>query len=128
MRQGADRRHPATFGGNPFATTVGVATFTTMLEDRLPERADRVGTHLIGRLRALAATAAHASVRGKGLLVGIELDRPAGPIVDACRDRGLLILTAGEKILRADPPLIVDEGDADRAVAIVGDALRQAKP
>ena len=40
--------HGTTFGGNPFATTVGVATFTTMLEDRLPERADRVGTHLIG--------------------------------------------------------------------------------
>ena len=55
-------------------------------------------------------------------------DRPAGPIVDACRDRGLLILTAGEKILRMTPPLIVDESDADRAVAIVGDALRQSKP
>ena len=46
--------HGTTFGGNPFATTVGVATFTTMLEDKLPERADRVGTHLMQRLRALA--------------------------------------------------------------------------
>ena len=63
--------------------------------------------------------------RGKGLLIGIELDRPAGAVVDACRDRGLLVLTAGEKILRMTPPLIVDEGDADRAVAIVGDALRR---
>jgi 4-aminobutyrate aminotransferase len=121
--------HGTTFGGNPFATTVGVATFTTMLEDRLPERADRVGTHLMARLRALAGTVpAIREVRGKGLLVGIEIDRVAGPIVDACRDRGLLILTAGEKILRMTPPLIVDESDADRAVAIVGDALRQAKP
>jgi 4-aminobutyrate aminotransferase-like enzyme len=48
--------------------------------------------------------------------------------VDACRDRGLLVLTAGEKVLRMTPPLIVDEHDADRAVAIVGDALRQTKP
>jgi acetylornithine/succinyldiaminopimelate/putrescine aminotransferase len=67
-------------------------------------------------------------IRGKGLLIGLELDRPAGAVVDACRDRGLLVLTAGEKILRMTPPLIVDEHDADRAVAIVGDVLRQTKP
>jgi acetylornithine aminotransferase len=88
-----------------------------------------VGAHLQERLRTLASSVpAIREVRGKGLLVGIEIDRAAGPIVDACRDRGLLILTAGEKILRMTPPLIVDEGDADRAVAIVGDALRQSKP
>jgi acetylornithine aminotransferase/acetylornithine/N-succinyldiaminopimelate aminotransferase len=121
--------HGTTFGGNPFATTVGVATFTTMLEDKLPERADRVGTHLIQRLRALAGTVpAIKEVRGKGCLIGIDLDRPAGQVVDACRDRGLLVLTAGEKILRMTPPLIVDENDADRAVAIVGDVLKQPKP
>jgi acetylornithine/succinyldiaminopimelate/putrescine aminotransferase len=121
--------HGTTFGGNPFATTVGVATFTTMLEDRLPERAGKVGGHLMERLRALASgMPAIREVRGKGLLIGIEIDRLAGPVVDACRDRGLLILTAGEKILRMTPPLIVGEDEADRAVAIVGDALRQAKP
>jgi acetylornithine/N-succinyldiaminopimelate aminotransferase len=121
--------HGTTFGGNPFATTVGVATFTTMLEDRLAERADRVGTHLAGRLRTLATgLPAIREVRGKGLLIGIDLDRPAGAVVDGCRDRGLLVLTAGEKILRMTPPLIVDEHDADRAVAIVGDVLRQPKP
>jgi acetylornithine aminotransferase len=81
------------------------------------------------RLRALASgMPAIREVRGKGLLIGIEIDRLAGPVVDACRDRGLLILTAGEKILRMTPPLIVGEDEADRAVAIVGDALRQAKP
>ena len=96
-----------------------------MLEDRLPERADRVGTHLIGRLRALAATACRRSARSAR---ASSASSSTGPVVDACRDRGLLVLTAGEKILRMTPPLIVDEGDADRAVAIVGDALRQAKP
>ena len=83
----------------------------------------------MGRLRALASgLPAIREVRGKGLLIGMDLDRPAGSVVDACRDRGLLVLTAGEKILRMTPPLIVDEHDADRAVAIVGDALRQTKP
>jgi acetylornithine aminotransferase/acetylornithine/N-succinyldiaminopimelate aminotransferase len=116
--------HGTTFGGNPFATTVGVATFTTMLEDKLPERADRVGTYLVERLRGLTTKVpAIREVRGKGLLIGIDVDRPAGAVVDACRDRGLLILTAGEKILRLTPPLVIDESDVDRAVAIVADAL-----
>ncbi|MBI2469426.1 MAG: aspartate aminotransferase family protein, partial [Candidatus Rokubacteria bacterium] len=70
--------HGTTFGGNPFATTVGVATMTTLLEEKLSERADRVGTHLIERLRALAQRCpAIKAVRGKGLLVGMDLDRPA---------------------------------------------------
>jgi acetylornithine aminotransferase/acetylornithine/N-succinyldiaminopimelate aminotransferase len=121
--------HGTTFGGNPFATTVGVATFTTLLEDRLADRAERVGAHLHGRLRALAArTAAIREIRGKGLLVGVELDRPAGAVVDGCRERGLLVLTAGEKILRMTPPLVIDEADVDRAVAIVGDVLGAGAP
>jgi acetylornithine/N-succinyldiaminopimelate aminotransferase len=116
--------HGTTFGGNPFATTVGVATMTTMLEDKLADRADRVGSHLLARLRALATRVpAIREVRGKGLLVGIELDRAAGPVVVACRERGLLVLTAGDQILRMTPPLIIDEGDVDRAVATVEAAL-----
>jgi acetylornithine/succinyldiaminopimelate/putrescine aminotransferase len=62
-------------------------------------------------------------VRGKGLLIGIELDRAAGPVVGACRERGLLVLTAGDQILRMTPPLIIDEADVDRAVAAVEAAL-----
>jgi acetylornithine aminotransferase/acetylornithine/N-succinyldiaminopimelate aminotransferase len=116
--------HGTTFGGNPFATTVGVATFTTMLEDRLPERAGRIGTHLIGRLRSLAASVpAIREVRGKGLLIGMDLDRPAGPVVDACREQGLLVLTAGDRVLRLAPPLIAGEDDCDRALAVIERAL-----
>jgi acetylornithine aminotransferase/acetylornithine/N-succinyldiaminopimelate aminotransferase len=116
--------HGTTFGGNPFATTVGVATVTTMLEDKLPERADRVGGHLFERLRAVAQrTPAVKVVRGKGLLVGVELDRPAGPVVTACREQGLLVLTAGDTVLRMTPPLVVQEADVDRAVDIVAGAL-----
>ena len=62
-------------------------------------------------------------VRGKGLLLGIELDRPAGPIVGACRDAGLLILTAGDTVLRLTPPLIVEEANVDRAIDILGAVL-----
>jgi acetylornithine/N-succinyldiaminopimelate aminotransferase len=120
--------HGTTFGGNPFATTVGVAAFTAILEERLPERADQMGRYLTERLRALAArTPAIREIRGKGLLVGIDLDRPAGPVVDACRERGLLVLTAGETVLRMTPPLIIDGADVDHAVAIVGDVLEHGR-
>jgi predicted acetylornithine/succinylornithine family transaminase len=112
--------HGTTFGGNPFATTVGVATVTTMLEDKLPEHADRVGGYLLDRLREAAQrVAAIKAVRGKGLLVGLDLDRPAGDVVTACRDRGLLVLVAGDRVLRLTPPLVVGEADVDRAVEIV---------
>jgi acetylornithine aminotransferase/acetylornithine/N-succinyldiaminopimelate aminotransferase len=119
--------HGTTFGGNPFATTVGLVTLTTMLEDKVPDRADRMGARLLDRLRALAATGAGIrEVRGKGLLIGLELDRPAGPVVDACRDRGLLVLTAGERVLRMTPPLVIEESDVDRGVGIVGEVLARA--
>ncbi len=121
--------HGTTFGGNPFATTVGVATVTTLLEEKLPGRADRVGGYLIERLRGMAArTPAIKEVRGKGLLVGVELDRPAGPLVTACRDRGLLVLTAGDNVVRMTPPLVVGEADVDQAIETVAHVLDRSQP
>ncbi|MGH7268711.1 MAG: acetylornithine transaminase [Candidatus Rokuibacteriota bacterium] len=119
--------HGSTFGGNPFATTVGVATFTTLLEDKLPERADRVGGYLLDRLRAAARRiSAIKTVRGKGLLVGIDLDRPAGGVVTGCREQGLLVLTAGDAVLRLTPPLVVEEADVDHAVEILARVLARS--
>ncbi len=116
--------HGSTFGGNPFATTVAVATLTTLLEEKLPERAARLGAYLQDRLRALASrTPAIKLVRGKGLLVGMDLDRAAAGVVSACRDQGLLVLTAGDAVLRLSPPLVVEEADVDRAVEILAQAL-----
>jgi predicted acetylornithine/succinylornithine family transaminase len=114
--------HGTTFGGNPFATTIGVATFTTMIEEKLPERAERLGSHLLDRLRSLGLPAIKG-VRGKGLLVGVDLDRAAGDVVTGCRQQGLLVLTSGEAVLRMTPPLVVGEGDIDRAVEIVRTVL-----
>ncbi len=116
--------HGTTFGGNPLATAVGVATVTTLLEEKLPERAERVGAYLMEGLRALAArTPAVQAVRGKGLLVGVDLDRPAQEVVTACRAAGLLVLTAGDRVLRLTPPLVVGEAEVDQALEILGRVL-----
>jgi acetylornithine aminotransferase/acetylornithine/N-succinyldiaminopimelate aminotransferase len=116
--------HGSTFGGNPFATAVALAAFTTVLDDKIAERAARMGRHLADGLRRLAAGRADVrEVRGRGLLIGMELLRPAAPVMDACRGAGLLVLTAGEKVLRLAPPLIVDEGHCEQALAIIERAL-----
>ena len=119
--------HATTFGGTPFVTSVALATLTTLLEEKLPERAARLGRHLTNGLAALEAKHSFIqAVRGKGLLIGIQLTRPAAPIVAACREAGLLILTAGDAVLRLAPPLIVDEGTCDRALGILDSALAKA--
>ena len=118
--------HGSTFGGTPFVTSVALATLTTVIGEKVPEHAARMGRELMDGMRAIQAAGAPIStVRGKGLLIGIELTRPAGPYVDACREAGLLVLSAGDKVLRLTPPLIVESADCQRALAIVGDVLRR---
>ncbi len=116
--------HGSTFGGTPFVASVALATLTTLLEEKLPERAARVGQHLLTGLLSLKAKhPVIREVRGKGLLLGVELTRPAAQVVTACREAGLLILTAGETVVRLTPPLIVDEAACDRALALLDSVL-----
>jgi predicted acetylornithine/succinylornithine family transaminase len=119
--------HGSTFGGTPFVASVALATLTTVLDEKIPDRAARMGQRLMDGLRALGGRhPAIREVRGRGLLIGVGLSRPVGPLVDACREAGLLVLSAGEQVLRLAPPLIVEERDCDRALAIIDAVL--AKP
>jgi acetylornithine/N-succinyldiaminopimelate aminotransferase len=119
--------HGSTFAGSAFVTSVALATLTTVIGDKLPERAAQRGRELMEGARELQRKQPVISeVRGRGLLIGVELTRPAAPVVDACRDAGLLVLTAGEKVVRLAPPLIVESADCRRALEILGTALGQA--
>jgi acetylornithine/N-succinyldiaminopimelate aminotransferase len=117
--------HGSTFGGNPFATAVGLTVLTTLLEERLPERAARMGRLLCERLETVRARHPKAvkEIRAKGLLVGMDLVAPVGEVVTACRERGLLALTAGDNTLRFAPALVLAEADVDKACGIVDRAL-----
>jgi predicted acetylornithine/succinylornithine family transaminase len=116
--------HASTFGGTPFVTSVALTTLQTVIGEKIPERAAASGRLLMDRLRELGQrSGAIREVRGRGLLIGIELDRPAGPVVDACREAGLLTLTAGERVLRLTPPLIVEAADCEQALGVIGRAL-----
>jgi acetylornithine/N-succinyldiaminopimelate aminotransferase len=119
--------HGSTFGGTPFVCSVALATLTAILEDKIAERAAARGRQLMDGLRTLATRRPTIrEVRGRGLLIGAELDRPVAPVVDACREAGLLVLSAGERVLRLAPPLIVEAADCARALEIVDGALGQA--
>jgi len=122
--------HGSTFGGNPLATAVGVTVFSTLIEDKLAERAGRVGKLLLQGLEAVRAKHPKAvkEVRGRGLLVGLDLVPPVGDVVAACRERGLLVLTAGDNTLRLAPALIVTEKEVAEACAIIDVALKAVTP
>ena len=117
--------HASTFGGTPFVASVALATLTTILEENVAARAARMGRYLMDGLARLAKERPLITqVRGRGLLIGAELARPvAARVVDACREAGLLVLTAGERVLRLAPPLIVEEADCQRALDVIGGVL-----
>jgi acetylornithine/N-succinyldiaminopimelate aminotransferase len=121
--------HGSTFGGNPLATAVGVTVFGTLLEDKLSERAGRMGKLLLQDLEALRTKYPKAvtEVRGRGLLVGMDMVPPVGDLVTACRERGLLALTAGDNTLRLAPALIVTEKELAEGCAIIDKALESVK-
>jgi acetylornithine/succinyldiaminopimelate/putrescine aminotransferase len=111
--------HGSTFGGNPVACAAAVAVCETIDDELL------AGVRANGeRLRVGLASLPHVvDVRGRGLLVGAELDVAAQPIVDAALDAGLVCLTSGANVLRLAPPLVVDASHVDRAIEILTEVL-----
>ncbi|HEY7350076.1 MAG TPA: acetylornithine/succinylornithine family transaminase [Ktedonobacterales bacterium] len=117
--------HSSTFGGNPLACAAAIATLDELVERRLPERAAILGTHLLERLRALAASSpVIREVRGLGLLLGIELREHVQPYLKALAGRGVLALTAGPSVIRLAPPLVIEDAQLEQVAAALEEALR----
>ena len=114
--------HGSTFGGNPLATAAGNAVLDIMLEPGFFDRVNDTAKYLWGKLEGLAG--AHPklfdSVRGSGMLLGIKCVVTAGDVVAKAREKGLLVLTAGDNVLRILPPLVAGEAEIDEAVGILG--------
>src|SRR5262249_36845190 len=120
----------STFGGNPLATAVGVTVFATLLEDKLADRAARMGRVLEQALAAIRAKYPKVvkEVRGRGLLMGLDLATPVGDVVNACRERGLLPSRRGATPLRLPPPLIVDEKELEEGSSLSDKPPESTKP
>jgi len=114
----APGNHGSTFGGNPLACTAALTTLAVVEEEELMPRAARIGARIRQALSdGLAGVAGVQEVRGDGLMIGIELDRPAGDIVQQALAEGLLINVTAERVVRLLPPLIYGEAEADELCA-----------
>jgi acetylornithine/N-succinyldiaminopimelate aminotransferase len=119
----APGNHGSTFGGNPLSMRAGVETIRIMEEEGLMANAGRVGSHLKAALQtALAselASGAVKDIRGEGLMLGVDLAKPCGALVQQCADNGLLISVTADSVIRLVPPLILTTAEADQIVAIL---------
>ncbi|HKG11421.1 MAG TPA: acetylornithine/succinylornithine family transaminase [Gaiellaceae bacterium] len=111
--------HGSTFGGNAVASAAAVAVCDAIDEDLLAA-VRLTGDLLADGLRGLSGV---TEVRGRGLLIGADVDRPAADVVDACRERGLLVCSAGERVLRLTPPLTIGAAEVEQALAVLGEVL-----
>jgi 4-aminobutyrate aminotransferase len=129
--------HASTFGGNPVSCAAALAT-VKLLRETLLKNSETVGAHMIQSLRALADK--HpliGDVRGKGLMIGVELVRDRqtkeratserDAVVDAMFRRGVLILGAGRNVVRFAPPLVLTKPQSDSIVAIFDAALTEVE-
>jgi acetylornithine aminotransferase len=122
----APGNHGSTFGGNPLSMRAGVETIRIMEEDGLLANAATVGAHLRASLtRELGSLPGFKEVRGRGLMLGIELDRPCGALVNRAADSGLLISVTADSVIRIVPPLTMTIEEADEVVAILCPLVQQ---
>jgi acetylornithine aminotransferase len=109
--------HGSTFGGNPLACRAALAVLEEMLESSLPTRAAELGARMLTALQQrLGDVRGVVEIRGHGLLIGVELDRPCGELVGRALDQELLINVTAERVIRLLPPLIIDDEQAETVV------------
>ena len=118
--------HGTTFGGNPLATRAGVETIRIMEEDKLLENAATVGAHLKAALqRELGSLPGVKDIRGQGLMLGVELDRPCGELIGLAADAGLLLSVTADSVIRFVPSLTLTADEADQIVALLVPLVKQ---
>ena len=118
--------HGSTFGGNPLACVAALTTLDVIEADGLMARAVTLGDAIRGGLRkALSGNAGIVDIRGDGLMIGIELDRPCGDLVRQALAAGLLINVTADKVVRLLPPLVMSDAEAVELVALLGALIKE---
>jgi 4-aminobutyrate aminotransferase len=129
--------HASTFGGNPVSCQAALTTID-LLREGLIQNASSLGEYIFGQLKELQKRfPLMGDVRGKGLMIGVELVKDPvtkekaieerNRVIQACFEKGLLILGCGENVIRLIPPLIITKGEADTALTILEEVLQKIK-
>ena len=120
--------HASTFGGNPLATAAGVAAFTTILDEGMLENCQKMGVHFLSRLEEIKKKFPFVKeVRGKGLILGMELKIDGTPIVREMLKKKILINCTMGNVLRFLPPLIVTKEEIDRVIRTLQEVFEEMK-
>jgi predicted acetylornithine/succinylornithine family transaminase/N-acetyl-ornithine/N-acetyl-lysine deacetylase len=114
--------HGTTFGGNPLVCAAALATLDILEQENLPERAAELGTFALERLRLIRSPLIR-EVRGRGLLLGIELTTKVQPYLEKLCERGILALPAGPRVLRLLPPLVISHEQLTHVLNVVEEVL-----
>lgn len=119
-------KHASTFGGNPLACRAALAVVEVLEGEKLAKRAEALGQRLVhGLMQALDGVAGVTAIRGKGLMVGVELDRPCAELVARALERRLLINVTAERVVRLLPPLVISDQEAQQIIDIVASLVRE---
>jgi acetylornithine aminotransferase len=122
----APGHHGSTFGGNPLACAAALAVCETLEQEKLWQRAGSLGHRIIHAMhREIGTLPGVVKVRGRGLMIGIELDRPCAKLVGMALEQGLLINVTAGSVIRLLPPLVISEQQADKLVEILSGLIRQ---
>jgi ornithine--oxo-acid transaminase len=120
--------HGSTFGGNPLGAAVARAALQVIVNEKLPERARELGDWFMGQLRAIGSPHVR-EVRGRGLMIGVEIKRDSGPARPFCEglmERGILAKETHEQVVRFAPPLVVEKADLEWALGHTAEVLEGA--
>lgn len=122
--------HGTTFGGGPVACAAGNAVLDVLMTDGFMEDVQRKGDLLESILNQKTTgsplSEAIMEVRRSGLMIGIQLAFEAGPVITACREAGVIVLSGGQNILRLLPPLIISDGELERGITMILECIQDS--
>jgi ornithine--oxo-acid transaminase len=117
--------HGSTFGGNPMGCAIARTALQVLIDEKMVERSAELGAYFMGLLKTLRSS--HVKeVRGKGLWIGIELNRPARPYCEQLKDEGILCKETHDRVIRIAPPLVISREEIDWAFARIAKVIQHA--
>ena len=118
--------HGSTFGGGPFVSSIALKVIDILEKHKMDEYAAKLGSYLIDKFKkSLEGTQGIVDIRGKGLMIGIELEKDCPNLVEKALENKLLINVTSGKVIRLLPPLIMNEKEADQVVSILSSILKK---